>query len=71
MAPSAVFPVGLVDGEFVMNPTEEQRKKSQMSVTVASTDSRVAMIEAGANEVSDEDMFDGHYGRPCLQPAYH
>ncbi len=60
--------VGLVDGEFVMNPTEEQRKKSQMSVTVASTDSRVAMIEAGANEVSDEDMFDGIMaGHACNQ----
>ena len=51
--------VGLIDGEFVINPTAEQRKLSQMAVTVASTDERIAMIEAGANEVSDEDMFNG------------
>ena len=51
--------VGLIDGEFVMNPTAAQRKVSQMAVTVASTDSRIAMIEAGANEVSDEDMYNG------------
>jgi hypothetical protein len=51
--------VGLVDGEFVINPTDEQKKTSQMAVTVASTDSRIAMIEAGANEVDDETMFKG------------
>ena len=51
--------VGLIDGEFIINPTAEQRKLSQMAVTVASTDERIAMIEAGANEVSDEDMFNG------------
>ena len=51
--------VGLIDGEFTINPTAEQRKLSQMAVTVASTDERIAMIEAGANEVSDEDMFNG------------
>ena len=51
--------VGLVDGEFVINPTAEQKEKSEMAVTVASTDSLVAMIEAGGNEISDEDMFDG------------
>ena len=51
--------VGLVDGEFVINPTSAQRKVSQMAVTVASTDERIAMIEAGANEVSDEDMYNG------------
>ena len=51
--------VGLIDGAFIINPTAEQRKLSQMAVTVASTDERIAMIEAGANEVSDEDMFNG------------
>ena len=51
--------VGLVDGEFVINPTEAQREKSRMAVTVASTDQKVAMIEAGAQEVSEEDMFNG------------
>ncbi|NCC86774.1 MAG: polyribonucleotide nucleotidyltransferase [Clostridia bacterium] len=51
--------VGLVDGEFVINPTAEQREVSKMAVTVASTDGLVAMIEASANEVSDEDMYNG------------
>lgn len=51
--------VGLVDGEYVINPTAAQREKSQMAVTVASTDSLVAMIEAGANEVPNDVMFDG------------
>ena len=51
--------VGLIDGEFVINPNAEQRKRSQMAVTVASTAERIAMIEAGANEVSDEDMYNG------------
>lgn len=51
--------VGLIDGNFVINPTAEQKKFSQMSVTVASTDSRIAMIEAGANEIDDKTMFNG------------
>ncbi|MEF2919883.1 MAG: polyribonucleotide nucleotidyltransferase [Acutalibacteraceae bacterium] len=51
--------VGLVDGKFVINPTQEERAKSRMAVTVASTDSRIAMIEAGADRVSDEDMYEG------------
>lgn len=50
--------VGLVDGEIIINPTLEQREKSEMDVTVASTADLVAMIEAGANEVADEVMFD-------------
>ena len=50
--------VGMVDGKFVINPTLEERAKSEMAVTVASTDSLVAMIKAGANEISNEDMFD-------------
>lgn len=49
--------VGYVDGEFIINPTAEQREKSRMAVTVASTDSRIAMIEAGADIVTDEEMY--------------
>ena len=51
--------VGLVDGKFVINPTEAEREVSEMAVTVASTCDLVAMIEAGANEVSNDDMYDG------------
>ncbi|MBE6700353.1 MAG: polyribonucleotide nucleotidyltransferase [Ruminococcaceae bacterium] len=50
--------VGLVDGEFVMNPTKAQREKSILELTVASSKKKVVMIEAGAKEVSDKDMFD-------------
>ena len=51
--------VGLCDGEYVINPTAAQRETSQMAVTVASTDTLVAMIEAGANEVDNDTMFNG------------
>ncbi|HIS70028.1 MAG TPA: polyribonucleotide nucleotidyltransferase [Candidatus Gallacutalibacter stercoravium] len=51
--------VGLVDGEFVINPDAAQRERSRMAVTVASTDKLIAMIEAGAQEVTDEEMFNG------------
>ncbi len=57
--PISSVSVGYVDGEFVINPTLEQRKVSQMAVTVASTDSRIAMIEAGANEIPDDVMYEG------------
>lgn len=49
--------VGMIDGEYIINPTEEQRKVSKMATTVASTSSRIAMIEAGADCVSDDDMY--------------
>ena len=51
--------VGYVDGEIVLNPDAEQQKKSEMQVTVASTADLVAMIEAGANEIPNDVMFDG------------
>ncbi len=56
--PVGAVVVGLVDGEFVINPTLEQREKSEMYVTVAGTKKKVVMIEAGANEVSEDVMFD-------------
>jgi len=51
--------VGLIDGEFIINPNAEQRELSEMAVTVASTSDLVAMIEAGANEVDNDTMFNG------------
>ena len=50
--------VGLVDGEIVINPTLEQREKTDLNLTVSSTEDLVAMIEAGANEIDDDLMFD-------------
>ncbi len=49
--------VGLVDGEYILNPTAEQREKSVLELTVAGTKEKVVMIEAGAKEVSDDEMF--------------
>ena len=48
--------VGLVDGEIVINPSVEQRAVSKLSLTVAGTDEAVLMVEAGAKEISEEDM---------------
>ena len=56
--PVAALKVGLVDGKLVFNPTAEQRKASDLDVTVVSTDKKVVMIEAGANEVSNDVMFE-------------
>ncbi len=50
--------MGLVDGEIVVNPTSEQRAKSDLELTVAGSAKKVVMIEAGANEVSDDTMFE-------------
>ena len=49
--------MGLVDGKPVVNPTLEQRKASDLELTVAASKEKVVMIEAGAKEVSDEDMY--------------
>ncbi len=49
--------MGLVDGEIVLNPTFEQQKKSDLQLTVAASTEKVVMIEAGANEVDDETMY--------------
>ena len=56
--PTAAVNVGLVNGEIVINPTEEQRKVSDLTLTVAGTEQKIAMIEAGANEVSNEVMLE-------------
>ena len=49
--------MGMVDGQLVVNPTSAQREKSDLELTVAASEKKVVMIEAGANEVSDEDMY--------------
>ena len=55
--PVGALKVGLVDGELVLNPTSEQRKVSDLDVTVVSTGKKVVMIEAGANEVDNDTMY--------------
>lgn len=59
--PIASTMVGLVDGEFVFNPTSAQREKSDMALTVASTRDKVIMIEAGANEIPEDKMIEAIY----------
>ncbi len=54
--PTAAVNVGLVDGQIIINPTEEQREKSDLTLTVAATEKKITMIEAGANEVPDDVM---------------
>lgn len=49
--------IGMVDGKLIVNPTEAQREASTLELTVASSRSKVVMIEAGAKEVSDSNMF--------------
>lgn len=50
--------MGIVDGQLVINPTEEQRKKSDLALTVAASEEKIVMIEAGANEVDETVMLD-------------
>ncbi|MCD7993887.1 MAG: polyribonucleotide nucleotidyltransferase [Clostridia bacterium] len=54
--PCATTQVGLIDGEFIINPTADQKQVSDMALTVASTREKVIMIEAGANEVPEQIM---------------
>ena len=56
--PIAGVRVGLVDGEFVINPTVEQAKVSLLNLAVAGTKDAILMVEAGAKEVSEETMLD-------------
>ncbi len=56
--PISTTQVGLVDGEFVFNPTAAQKEVSDLALTVASTKEKVIMIEAGANEVPEDRMID-------------
>ena len=57
--PVAGVLLGYVDGEYVINPTLEQRKNSKMSVTVVGTAEKIVMIEAGADEVPEDIMLEG------------
>ncbi len=59
--PCATTQVGLIDGEFVINPNASQNKVSDLKLTVASTRDKVIMIEAGANEIPDDKMIEAIY----------
>ncbi len=71
--PIGCLEVGYVDGQIVFNPTQEQRKDSQMDVTVVATEGKVVMIEAGAKEIPDEIMYEGivkAHEEICKQVAF-
>ena len=56
MGPVGAVSVGYVDGKYILNPNSEQRDKSRIHLTVAGTKDAVMMVEAGANEVTEEEM---------------
>ena len=56
--PTAAVAVGYVNDEIIINPTEEQRKNSRLTLTVAGTEDKIAMIEAGADEIPDDIMLE-------------
>ena len=56
--PCATTQVGMIDGEFIINPTAAQKQVSDLALTVASTREKVIMIEAGANEIPEETMIE-------------
>ncbi|MBQ3599381.1 MAG: polyribonucleotide nucleotidyltransferase [Clostridia bacterium] len=61
--------MGLVDGRIVVNPTEEQRSRSELELTVAGTKEKVVMIEAGAKEVDDDTMLEAILkGHEAIKP---
>jgi polyribonucleotide nucleotidyltransferase len=59
--PCATTQVGMVDGQFIINPNQEQWKSGDLNLTVASTSEKVIMIEAGANEIPEEKMIEAIY----------
>ena len=59
--PCAMTQMGMIDGELVVNPSQEQWKKGDLNLTVASTAQKVIMIEAGANEIPEEKMIEAIY----------
>ena len=59
--PCATTQIGLIDGEFIVNPTQDQMVVTDLKLTVASTSEKVIMIEAGANEVPDDKMIEAIY----------
>lgn len=68
--PVAAVRVGLIDDEFVANPTRDQLKESKLDLVVAGTKEKVMMLEAGAREVPEDKMFEAiKFGHEALKPA--
>ena len=58
MGPIGAVAVGMVDGEYIINPDQQQRANSRLNLTVAGTKDAVMMVEAGANELTEKEMLD-------------
>jgi len=58
MGPIGAVAVGMVDGEYIINPNQQQRAESRLNLTVAGTKDAVMMVEAGANELTEKEMLD-------------
>jgi len=58
MGPIGAVAVGMVDGEYIINPDQQQRENSRLNLTVAGTKDAVMMVEAGANELTEKEMLD-------------
>ena len=66
--PIAGTRVGLIDDQYIINPTSEQLEESQLDLTVAGTEEAVMMVEAGANEVSEEEIIAGiDFGQDAIK----
>lgn len=67
--PVAAVSIGLIDGEFIVNPNSEQREKTTLNLTVCSTSERVMMIEAGGDEIPEDKMIEAiKFGFEACQP---
>jgi polyribonucleotide nucleotidyltransferase len=68
--PVAGVRVGRVNGQFILNPTYEQREQSDLDLVIAGTSDAIMMVEAGAQEVSEDDLVAAlEFGHQALQPA--
>ena len=67
--PCAMTQMGLVDGEFIVNPSQRQWDEGDLQLTVASTKEKVIMIEAGANEIPEDQMIEAIYNYHDINPT--
>ena len=56
LGPTGSVAVGMIDGEFIINPTKEQREKSDLELTVAGTKDAIMMVEAGCNNITEQQV---------------
>jgi polyribonucleotide nucleotidyltransferase len=68
--PIAAISVGMIDGQFVINPSEEELENSELNLSFAATKDRIMMIETEANDVSEEKVFEAmKFGHEAMQES--